>query len=117
MVIYKYKLGIEGKSTIIKGKIRKILKVDFQPGEGVVCWCEVDDRCEEVSIKIVCVGTGWDPLPEEINYMDYIGTAQDGLGYVWHYYATPFTNPYAFKSKFIVDDDIFDTFFGVGVNS
>ena len=45
MTIYKYKLGIEGKSTIIKGKIRKILKVDFQPGEGVVCWCEVDDRC------------------------------------------------------------------------
>ena len=116
MTIYKYNLGVNGESATIKGKIRKILKVGFQPGEGVVCWCEVDDRCEEVSIKIVCVGTGWDPLPEEINYMDYIGTAQDGLGYVWHYYATPFTNPYAFKSKFIVDDDIFDTFFGVGVN-
>ena len=116
MTIYKYKLGIDGESVIIKGKIRNILKVDFQPGEGIVCRCEVDDRCDEISIKIVCVGTGWDPLPEEINYMDYIGTAQDGLGYVWHYYATPFTNPYAFKSKFIVDDDIFETFFVVGEN-
>lgn len=29
MVIYKYKLGIDGESVTIKGKIRKILKVDF----------------------------------------------------------------------------------------
>ena len=43
MTIYKYKLGTGGESTTIKGKIRKILKVDFQPGEGIVCWCEVDD--------------------------------------------------------------------------
>ena len=66
MTIYKYKLGTDGENVTLKGKIRKILKVDFQPGEGVVCWCEVDDRCEEVSIKVVCVGTGWDPLPKEI---------------------------------------------------
>ena len=117
MTIYKYNLGVNGESATIKGKIRKILKVGFQPGEGVVCWCEVDDRCEEVSIKVVCVGTGWDPLPEEIDCMDYIGTAQDGLGYVWHYYATPFTNPYMFKSDLNDLGDIFDTFFGVGVNN
>ena len=116
MTIYKYKLGTGGESTTIKGKIRKILKVDFQPGEGIVCWCEVADRCEEVGIKVVCVGTGWNPLPKEIDNMDYIGTAQDGLGYVWHYYATPFTNPYMFKSDLNDFGDIFGAFFGAGVN-
>mgnify|MGYP000715966982 CR=1 FL=1 len=29
MTIYKYKLGTDGESAIIKGKIRKILNVDF----------------------------------------------------------------------------------------
>lgn len=117
MTIYKYKLGIGGESVIIKGKIRKILKVDFQPGEGIVCWCEVDDSCKEINIKVVCVGTGWDPLPKEIDHMNYIGTAQDGLGDVWHYYATPLTNLQSLlKSEFIIDDNIFNAFFDVGVN-
>ena len=114
--IYKYKLGYDGETVKIKGHIRKILNVAFQPGEGVVCWCEIDDRCDEVEISIIAIGTGWRNLPKEIDYMDYIGTAQDGLGYVWHYYATPFTNPYAFKSDFNNIEDVFDAFFGVGVN-
>ena len=116
MTIYKYNLGVNGEIVKIKGKIRKILNVAFQPGEGVVCWCEIDDRCDEVEISIIAIGTGWRDLPKEIDYMDYIGTAQDGLGYVWHYYATPFRNSYMFKHAFDVNNDIFDAFSGVGVN-
>ena len=115
MTIYKYNLGVNGESATIKGKIRKILKVGFQPGEGVVCWCEIDDRCDEVEISVIAIGTGWRNLPKEIDCMDYIGTAQDGLGYVWHYYATPFTNQYMFKSDFNNIGDIFDAVF-TGVN-
>lgn len=117
MVIYKYKLGINGESTTITGKIRKILKVDFQPGEGVVCWCEVDDRCKEMNIKIICIGTEWDFLSDKIDYMNYIGTVQDGLGDVWHYYATSLTNLQSLlKSESIIDDNIFNACFSMGVN-
>lgn len=114
--IYKYKLGYDGEIVKIKGKIRKILNVAFQPGEGIVCWCEIDDRCDEIEISVIAIGTGWKDLPKEIDYMDYIGTAQDGLGYVWHYYATPFRNPYMFKHVFDTNDDIFDAFFGARGN-
>lgn len=110
--IYKYKLGYDGEIVKIKGHIRKILNVAFQPGEGVVCWCEIDDRCDEVEISIIAIGTGWRDLPKEIDYMDYIGTAQDGLGYVWHYYATPFRNSYELNEF----EDIFGALFGAGVN-
>ena len=110
--IYKYKLGYDGEIVKIKGHIRKILNVAFQPGEGVVCWCEIDDRCDEVEISIIAIGTGWRDLPKEIDYMDYIGTAQDGLGYVWHYYATPFRNSYELNEL----EDIFGALFGAGVN-
>ena len=110
--IYKYKLGYDGEIVKIKGHIRKILNVAFQPGEGVVCWCEIDDRCDEVEISIIAIGTGWRDLPKEIDYMDYIGTAQDGLGYVWHYYATPFRNSYELNEL----GDIFGALFEAGVN-
>ena len=110
--IYKYKLGYDGEIVKIKGHIRKILNVAFQPGEGVVCWCEIDDRCDEVEISIIAIGTGWRDLPKEIDCMDYIGTAQDGLGYVWHYYVTPFRNSYELNEP----EDIFGALFGAGVN-
>ena len=110
--IYKQKLGYGGEIVKIKGHIRKILDVAFQPGEGVVCWCEIDDRCDEVEISIIAIGTGWRDLPKEIDYMNYIGTAQDGLGYVWHYYATPFRNSYELNEL----EDIFGALFGAGVN-
>lgn len=109
--IYKYNLGYDGETVKIKGRIRKILNVAFQPGEGIVCWCEIDDRYNEVEIDVIAIGTGWEDLPKEIDYMDYIGTAQDGLGYVWHYYATPFLNSPAGNEL----GDVFDAFFGVGV--
>ena len=105
--IYKNELGTDGALTTIKGKIRKILTTQFQPGSGPCVWYEVDDDVKEIEIQIIAIGTGWD-LPKNIKYWDYIGTVQDGFGFVWHYYATPFFN------GSVGDDlgDIFASFFG-----
>lgn len=105
--IYKNALGLDGEVTKIKGKIRKILTVQLQPGVGPVCWCEVDERCKEIEISICAIGTGWE-LEKNIDMLDYIGTVQDDMGFVWHYYATPFNNTNVEKDL----DDIF----GAGVN-
>ena len=104
--IYKEKLGTDGELTVIKGKVKNILTTQFQPGIGPCVWYEVDDDLKEIEIQIIAIGTGWD-LPKNIKYWDYIGTVQDGFGFVWHYYATPFSN------NTIADDlgDIFGDFF------
>lgn len=109
--IYKYELGLDGEVTKIKGKIRKILTVQLQSGVGPVCWCEVDERCKEIEISICAIGTGWE-LEKNIDMLDYIGTVQDGMGFVWHYYATPFMNHYGLNDL----GDIFGAFFGAGVD-
>lgn len=109
--IYKNKLGFNGDITIIKGKIKKILTAQFQPGSGPCIWYEVDDDLKEIEVKIIAIGTGWD-LPDNIKYWDYIGTVQDGFDFVWHYYATPFNNTNFEKDL----GDIFGAFFDTGVN-
>ena len=109
--IYKDVLGLNGKITTINGKIKKILTAQFQPGSGPCVWYEVDDELKDIEVKIIAIGTGWE-LPREIKFWDYIGTVQDGMGFVWHYYATPFNNTNVGKDL----DDIFGAFFGVGVN-
>ena len=108
--IYKYELGLDGEVTKIKGKIRKILTVQLQNGWPHV-WYEVDDDLKDIEIKIIAIGTGWE-LPKEIKFWNYIGTVQDGMGFVWHYYATPFNNTNVEKDL----GDIFGAFFGTGVN-
>ncbi len=49
-------------------------------------WAVVDtDKYQET--EVVAWGTGW-PLPDDVYYeTDYWGTAEDGAGYVWHYFA------------------------------
>lgn len=105
--IYKDTLGRDGEITTIKGKIRKILTAQFQPGAGPCIWYEVDDDVEEIEVDILSIGTGWE-LPANIKYYDYVGTVQDGLGFVWHYYAKPFNNINVDKEL----GDIFSAFFG-----
>lgn len=105
--IYKKVLGLDGEITTINGKIKRILTTQFQPGSGPCVWYEVDDSLKEIEINIIAIGTGWE-LPENIRYWDYIGTVQDGMGFVWHYYATPFNNINVGKEL----DDIFGAFFG-----
>ena len=48
-------------------------------------WAVVDDAGYESEYEIVAWGTGWD-FPDELNRCRYMGTAQDGAGYVWHYF-------------------------------
>ena len=48
-------------------------------------WAVVDDAGYESEYEIVAWGTGWD-FPDELNHCRYMGTAQDGAGYVWHYF-------------------------------
>ena len=108
--IYKDALGFDGEITTIKGKIKKILTAQFQPGSGPCVWYEVDDDLKDIEVNIIAIGTGWE-LPKEIKFWDYIGTVQDGMGFVWHYYATPFSN------NDINDlSDIFASFFGAEGN-
>lgn len=110
--IYKDELGMDGQVVTIKGKIKRILTTQFQPGVGPCVWYEVDDKLKEVEVNIIAIGTGWE-LPENNRYWDYIGTVQDGMGFVWHYYATPFDNNYSLNDL----GDIFGAFFGGGVES
>lgn len=40
-----------------------------------------------MTTEIVAWGTGW-PLPDDVYYRtDYLGTVEDGAGFVWHYFA------------------------------
>ena len=85
--VCKDRLGIDGNTATIKGKIKKILCVQMQDGWPYV-WYEVSDKeyVKEKEIKIVSVGTGLD-IVDEISWWNYIGTVQDVDGYVWHYYS------------------------------
>ena len=80
--IYKYKLGFEGEIVNIKARIEKIL--DIQPqGSDVVLWALINDDFPEKDLDIIAIGTGWD-LPSGAD--EYLGTAQDEFGLVWHYF-------------------------------
>ena len=47
-------------------------------------WAIVDPDDEVVEpLKIIAIGTGWE-LPTGLE--DYLGTAQDEYGFVWHYF-------------------------------
>lgn len=91
-IIYKYRLGVDGEVVTIKGHFVKFLDIKYQPGYGVAIWAEVDKETRaELEMKIIAIGTGWQ-LPKELDLWDYMGTAIDGDGFVWHYYGTPFYN-------------------------
>ena len=55
--IYKYELGLDGEITTIKGKIKRILTAQFQPGFGPCVWYEVDDELKDIEVKIISIGT------------------------------------------------------------
>ena len=46
-------------------------------------WAITDTDLEASPMDIISIGTGWD-IPEECK--EYLGTAQDADGYVWHYF-------------------------------
>ena len=81
--IYKYELPVDGGIIAIKQCIIKILNIQEQNGIPVM-WAIVDPDDEVVEpLKIIAIGTGWE-LPTGLE--DYLGTAQDEYGFIWHYF-------------------------------
>ena len=82
--IFKYKLPRDGEIVTITANVVKWLNVQEQNGWPMI-WAVVDDAGYQSEYEIVAWGTGWD-FPDELNHCRYMGTAQDGAGYVWHYF-------------------------------
>ena len=82
--IFKYKLPRDGEIITITANVVKWLNIQKQDGWPMI-WAVVDDAGCESEYEIVAWGTGWD-FPDELNRCRYMGTAQDGAGYVWHYF-------------------------------
>lgn len=81
--IHKYELPINGGIKTICDPIEKVLDIQCQ-GSFPVMWAEVDLDKESKSMDIIAIGTGWEYEADEVG--EYLGTAQDGYGYVWHYF-------------------------------
>ena len=86
--IYKYPLGRNGEIAELTGHFTRGLTVQAQNGMPHI-WIEIDEESPEVTISVVAVGTGWE-IPDEL-CENYLGSVQDGFGYVWHYYWVPGT--------------------------
>ena len=82
--ILKYKLPRDGEVITIEANVVKWLNIQEQNGWPMI-WAVVEDEGYESEYEIVAWGTGWD-FPDELNHCRYMGTAQDGAGYVWHYF-------------------------------
>ena len=82
--IYKYELPVDGGIITIKQCIIKILSIQEQNGKPMM-WAIVDPDNEVVEpLEITAIGTGW-TLPTGLD--EYLGTAQDEYGFVWHYFS------------------------------
>ena len=91
--IFKYRLPRDGETITITANVIKWLTIQEQDGWPMI-WAVVDDTGYESEYEIVAWGTGWD-FPDELNNCKYMGTAQDGAGYVWHYFMQEKSKSYA----------------------
>jgi hypothetical protein len=84
--ILKYKLPRDGEIITISANVVKWLDIQEQNGWPMI-WAVVDEDTmyPPSEYEIVAWGTGWE-FPDELNHCRYMGTAQDGAGYVWHYF-------------------------------
>lgn len=95
MKIYKYELPSPGDNLVIKEKVIKFLDVQNQNDIAMV-WAIVDPYEKSEETTIMAFGTGWD-VPYNAN--EYIGTAQDEFGYVWHYFTVNIPEPKKKETK------------------
>lgn len=91
--IFKYKLPRDGEIITITANVIKWLDIQKQDGWPMI-WAVVDDAGYESEYEIIAWGTGWE-FPDELNHCRYMGTAQDGAGYVWHYFMQEKSKSYA----------------------
>lgn len=80
--IYKYQIPNYGFSNVQMPVGAKIVAVQPQRGYAMM-WAEVDPDAPTEERKFLIVGTG-QPLTEDAK--TYVGTIQDGGGFVWHVY-------------------------------
>lgn len=82
--IYKYHIPVTDKLEIELPKAYKILSFDTQDND-LYLWCLVDTNAEKNIVKFSVFGTGFEIKPEEINNLEYVGTAQQNKGgLIWH---------------------------------
>ena len=82
--IYKYKLPVDGGIEKISAAVVKWLQIEVQDGWPHI-WAVVDTEGRNKDYEFIAWGTGWD-VPDELLECEYMGTAIDGYGYVWHYF-------------------------------
>lgn len=82
--IYKYRLPVDGGIERIDANIIKWLDIKTQNGLPHI-WAVVDTEGRTKSYEFIAWGTGWD-VPDELLDCEYMGTAIDDYGYVWHYF-------------------------------
>ena len=82
--VYKYELPVDGGVITIYEKVIQWLEIHEQ-GRVPHIWAIVDDEAPAEFREIVAWGTGW-PIFDEAGFDEYLGTCEDGLGYVWHYF-------------------------------
>lgn len=82
--IWKYDLPIGGDCRIVEDYVVKWLEIKKQ-NDILRIWALIDDEKPGVKHRIISIGTGW-PLKEEVKNMKYLGTGEDWLGYICHYF-------------------------------
>ena len=88
--IYKYEMPTGGGSTLMLPKGSKPLSVGLDPRGTICMWAIVDTTIGLPRIKydFAAIGTGW-PLEElsiDLEKYTFLGTVNDGLTYMWHYF-------------------------------
>lgn len=100
--ILKYRLPRDGQVRTIR-EVAEFLHVGTQDGYPTL-WAVIDDDLATV-YDIVAWGTGWE-LPKEVwPECEYLGTCEDGAGYVWHYFAQDKTYQEQFEKLAAVTSD------------
>ena len=81
--IFKYKLPHNGHTITIPYDVIRFLEIHTQNGIPTI-WVIVEPENEVTNpVEIIAIGTGWE-LPDGLG--DYLGTAEDEFGFVWHYF-------------------------------
>lgn len=78
--IFKYKLPKDGEVITIYADIVKWLDIQEQS-----IWAIIEENGHPKAYEIAAWGAGW-MVPDELMSMNYLGTAQDEGGHVWHYF-------------------------------
>lgn len=92
--IYKYELPGGGICKLKLPQGFKKLHLGLDPCGDLCMWAEVDTEMPLEDWLICGLGTGWslnDLLINGMEKSEYMGTINDGIYYMWHYYGKKMT--------------------------